>query len=201
MPTDSSLPIQDQWKEALIINILSKTPELNIHRMNGQEGNIVLIHKDGKEHVYDENKNIVKDPTNRGSYNYYNAIEEPLAHFAKDTHPWLILGNARNDPSSLEERLTAYLKDLKIGIVSTYEERSIDPLNSTVSYNSKTEKDVVSLFLNIISKSGNNTLFEMYKNPDSIADSKIDQFLKDIEPVLLTKLRKDQTLKKLFPLM
>ena len=74
-------------------------------------------------------------------------------------------------------------------------------MNSTVSYNSKTERDVVSLFLNTISKSNNNTLFEMYKNPNSITESKIDQFIKDVEPILLTKLKKDQTLKKLIPLL
>ncbi len=200
-PTESSLPLLEQWKEALIIDILSKTPELNIHRMNGQEGNTVFVNIDGREAVYDIQKKLVTDPTNKGSYNYYNAVKEPLAHFAKDTHSWLVLGNARNDPSSLDERLTAYLKDLKIGILSSYKEHSIDSMNSTVSYNSRTEKDVVLLFLNIISKSGNYSLFELYKNPSSMNELKIDQFLNDLEPVFLTKLRKDQALKKLFPLL
>ena len=187
-PTPSTSAIEEQWKEALIIDILSNTPELNIHRMNGQEGNQVYVHESGAEIVFDVDENKVSDPVNQGSYNYYNAVEEPLAHFAKDSHPWLKWGNTRDDPSTKDQRLTAYLKDLKIGIITTYEKRSVEAGKTTVSYNSKTERAVAMKFLEIISKSGDQSLFDMYKNPPNATDKKIDKFLSNIEPIFRTKI-------------
>jgi len=181
-PTPSKSLLEDQWKEALIIDILSNTPELNIHQMNGQTENKVYVNEDGREAVFDADGNLVTDPTNKGSYNYYDAIKEPLAHFAKDTDPWLKWGNARNDPSAPDQRLKAYLKDLKIGIITAYESRSVEVGKTTVTYNSKTERAVALKFLEIIRKSGDQSLFDMYKNPATISDVKIDQFLSNIEP-------------------
>ncbi len=187
-PTPSTLTRSEQWKEALIIEILRNTPELNIHQMNGQTENQVFVHQDGGEIVFNAEGERVTDPTNMGSYNYYDAVEEPLAHFAKDTDPWLKWGNARNDPSTPDQRLTAYLKDLKIGIIAAYNNRQVQVGKTTVSYNSKTERAVSMEFLGIIHKSGDLSLFDMYKNPDSATDEKIDRFLQNIKPTFRTKI-------------
>ena len=42
--------------EALVVDILSNTPELNSHRMNGETDNKVYIKDDGSEAVFDKNK-------------------------------------------------------------------------------------------------------------------------------------------------
>ncbi len=187
-PTHSKSAAKDQWKEALIIGILSNTPEINIHQMNGATKNKVYVFEDGREAVYDAQGKLVTDPTNKGSYNYYNRVKEPLAHFAKDSDPWLKWGNARNDPSTPDQRLTAYLKDLKTGIITTYENRTVEVGKTTVSYNSKTERAVAMKFLEIIRKSGDQSLFDMYKNPTTATDAKIDQFIRNIKPVFRTKI-------------
>ena len=175
----------DQWKEVLIADILSKTQELNTHQMNGQNGNQVFINDDGREAVYDAQGELVTDPVNQGSYNYYHPVNEPLAHFAKDIHPWLKWGNTRDDPSTKEQRLNAYLKDLKAGIISAFNEQNISVKSSTIVYQSETEKDVVMLFLKIISESGDDSLFSMYEDTTQASENRLNMFLKNIQPVFL----------------
>ena len=105
----------------LMYFVLKNTSEINIHQMRGAIGNVVYISNDGhKEAVYDSAKNIVTDPVNKGSYNYSNPIKDPYGHFFKDIFPWLILGNTRDDPTTISERLSAYNKDLKIGFKRTF---------------------------------------------------------------------------------
>lgn len=96
--------------------ILKNTPEHHIHNMRGAN-NRVYLHKDGhQEAVFDHNGKAVTDCINMASYNYANPKTNPFMHFFKDTAPWLIWGNCREDPTSPGERFSAYLKDLRIGV-------------------------------------------------------------------------------------
>jgi len=182
--TPSTLPRNEQWKEALIVDLLSRTPELNIHRMNGQSDNQVYTHEDGREAVYDGNDSLVTDPVNQGSYNYYHAVDRPLAHFAKDIHPWIKWGNARGDPSTRDQRISAYMKDLRLGISAALHTRSIEIGETSMQFTSKTERAVVRLFLRAITATRDDALFDMYENPENATEERLDQFLEALEPQL-----------------
>jgi len=101
-------------------HVLKNTPELNIHQMRGAVNNKVYISKDGhKEAVYDNSGKLVTDPVNMGSYNYSHPSDEPFGHFVNDMLPWIMWGNSKDDPTSISERLSAYSKDLYIGLLFT----------------------------------------------------------------------------------
>ena len=73
----------------------------------------VYVNDDGREFVYDTaKKKPVEDPTNKGDYNYYQ-YEQGVKHFIYDRYPWLNLGNAREDPSSYQDRLNAWMDDFE----------------------------------------------------------------------------------------
>ena len=111
---------------AFIYTVLVNTRELRIHQMNGAVNNRVYVHDDGREAVFvsdvDENGNdidgtskLVKGCLNRGAFNYYHYSDQPLGHFSGDIFPWLVLGNCKNDPSSLNQRIEAYMLDFRDG--------------------------------------------------------------------------------------
>jgi hypothetical protein len=96
---------------------LAHTYEIHSHNMHGAVGNVVYLHVDGhKEAVFDHNGNPVTDPANQASYNYCDPVKEPFCHFAKDTFPWLLWGNAPNDPTTGGERFAAFWSDYKDGV-------------------------------------------------------------------------------------
>lgn len=111
----------NRWKANFIFVTLANTYEVNIHRMNGETGNQVVTDPQGhSEAVYDEDGKLVTDCANMGSYNYHNAQSEALRHFAFDTWPWIEFGNCREDPTTAEQRIEAYLKDLKSSLETVY---------------------------------------------------------------------------------
>ncbi len=101
---------------ALLHSILRNSYELAIHQMNGQENNRVFIKETGEEAVFDENGQPVTSCENKGSYNYFHPVKEPFRHFAADIYPWIALGNCREDTTSQEQRIHAYVKDFKLGL-------------------------------------------------------------------------------------
>lgn len=104
----------------LLGNILSNTPELNIHRMNGANDNQVIVNDKGQEYVFDKNKEHVRDCTNRASPNYFNPKNIPFKHFMVDAVPWVSMGNCPDDKTTREQRIQAYMKDYKIGVDLTF---------------------------------------------------------------------------------
>lgn len=113
--------LTDEQKSLLFL-ILSKTNEYHIHNMNGAVGNQVFLHEDGAiELVYDANGNLVKDGINDGSYNYAHPVKDPIGHFEKDIHPWIKWGASQNDPTTVSERIYAYMGDLEGGIMRARE--------------------------------------------------------------------------------
>lgn len=115
-----------------IINfILKYTYENNIHKMRGEEENQVYVKDSGEEAVFDAEGNLVTNAWNKGSYNYGN-YDEPIQKFELDIWPWLIWGNAREDPTSFAERFYYYLMDLDNGIqeyIFLEDKASLDPVN------------------------------------------------------------------------
>lgn len=98
--------------------ILSNISEINSHQMRGETSNVVYQNKDGREAVYDKDGSLVTNSYNKGSYNYFNYQEKPIEHFLFDIYPWIIMGNTRDDPTSINERFYYFLLDLDIGIQS-----------------------------------------------------------------------------------
>jgi len=115
----------------VIYGILKNTNEVAIHQMRGKTDNQVFLGPDGhKEAVFDGAGQLVKDGINDGSYNYYHPYEEPLKHFSVDIHPWILFGNSKRDPTSIHERIYAYMGDIEGGIRRTHEEnetKMVDP--------------------------------------------------------------------------
>ncbi len=105
----------------LLGKILSNTTEIAAHNLKGASGNIVYISEDGhKEAVYDSKGQLVTDPTNMGSYNYYYYKEHPFRHFFFDTAPWILWGNSEADTSTVGERIAAFSKDFSAGVRITF---------------------------------------------------------------------------------
>jgi len=147
--------IELKAQAATIFTVLAHTQELRIHQMNGAEGNQVFLHKDGhKEAVYDNSGNLVKDCLNQGSYNYHHPYKFPLAHFTADIMPWLIYGNCRNDPSTREQRISAYVSDLRLGFEQVLKNNQGYYLPEKFNFQGYGQSVAVSFYLNALSKAG-----------------------------------------------
>ena len=78
----------------------------------GQNDNTKYIHPTlGYEVVLDQNKNIVTDPLNMGTYNFYNPSNDygdliggKTLHNEFDVNPYTRLGNSPNDPTKPNQR-------------------------------------------------------------------------------------------------
>jgi hypothetical protein len=148
---DYNRPQNPNQEQLSIINyILKNTFENNIHRMRGETENKVYTHEDGREAVYDKDGNLVTNSYNKGSYNYapYN---RPIEKFLLDIAPWLQWGNARDDPTSFNERLYYYSLDLDYGIQKYIFEGSGENFER-ILFNelSENEKEVYYIFIHII---------------------------------------------------
>jgi hypothetical protein len=96
---------------------LAHTGELHAHNLNGADGNTVWTSPDGhKEAVFDSSGKPVNDPANKPSYNFGSPRHEPFKHFFMDTFPWLLWGNAKDDPTTFSERLGAFRSDYLDGV-------------------------------------------------------------------------------------
>ncbi len=111
---------------AFIFTVLTNTRELRVHQMNGAIHNRVYVRDEGQEAVFlfdvdesgkdiDGTGKLVKDCLNQGSFNYYHYYDQPLGHFSADMLPWLVWGNCKDDPSSLNQRIEAYMLDFREG--------------------------------------------------------------------------------------
>ena len=145
-------PKNPNQEELMIIRyILKHTYENNIHKMRGEIDNVVYVHEDGREAVFDKDGNLVTNSYNRGSFNYYSNKTEPIKKFIFDIAPWLKWGNTEDDPTSFNERLHYYTLDLNYGI-QTYIFYGADEELEIVDFNKLTmnEKEVYYIFMHII---------------------------------------------------
>lgn len=101
---------------AFIYTVLYNSVEVWTHRMNGEVNNQVLVHESGAEIVFDADNNRVDSCENAGSFNYAHYRRQPLAHFTVDSLPWLLWGNCRQDSTTVQQRVDAYLRDFSDGL-------------------------------------------------------------------------------------
>ena len=122
-PADQLQDRQFKGNAAFFFTVLTNQYEVHVHQLGGAIGNQTVVEEDGhNEAVYafevdkdgnpiGENGTLVEDCLNRGNFNYFHPQDRPMAHFAADMLPWIILGNCEDDPSSINERIEAYVRD------------------------------------------------------------------------------------------
>lgn len=120
-------------RSAFIYTLLANTEELRIHQFNGETKNEVWVSNGATDSggyaelvvkfKFDENGNRidgtgahVRDCENMGSFNYKHPVYSPLGHFAQDILPWIEWGNCSGDTTSQEQRISAYVEDIEIGL-------------------------------------------------------------------------------------
>ena len=134
-------------KLAFIYVALSHTMEVNIHQMGGATKNKVYVSPDGhNEAVVDEHGKLVTDCANQASYNYFPADRKPLEHFLFDMLIWIELGNCPSDPTSRDQRITAYLKDFRNGAIQTFN-RPAPSLPADFKFDGKGQAEAAAFFL------------------------------------------------------
>lgn len=92
--------------------VLNNMEENYQHHIGVKPGRYeIYVNKDGREFVYDPiHKKPVDDPINQGSYNYF-PYHMGIKHFIYDRYPWLHLGNTKNEKSTYQDRLNAWIDD------------------------------------------------------------------------------------------
>ena len=140
--TDQAIPDREL---SIIYFILDNTEEYHIHCMRGEEQNQVFVHNDGTVVVFDKNHHQVTN-YNRGTIRIARK-SDPIGHFILDTQPWLNFGVDSNDPTTIEERLEAYLKDVQNAIFVFLFHRKGEPAKQ-IHYSDldKVDKEVCHFF-------------------------------------------------------
>jgi hypothetical protein len=134
-------------KLAFLYAALSQTMEVHIHQMRGASNNKVFVSPDGHdEAVIDEHGKLVTDCANQASYNYFAADREPLEHFLFDMLPWIEYGNCKLDPTSRDERISAYLQDFRNGAIRVFNGRPAT-LPADFTFNGKGRAETAAFFL------------------------------------------------------
>ncbi len=109
----------EQFMELVDSNKVKLARNATFHNINDCHNLKYLSHHGRYEYIVkvekDENGNdlyikIVKDPINKGTYNYFNQegnwLQRSMHHV--DVILWLLYGTGDSDPSSFDERLTFY---------------------------------------------------------------------------------------------
>ena len=144
--TEEEIP---QRELSIIYFILDNTEEYHIHCMRGEDQNQVFIHPDGTVVVVDKHLHPVTN-YNRGTIRIARK-NDPIGHFILDTQPWLNFGVDSNDPTTIEERLEAYLKDMQNAIFVFLFHRRNDPIKQ-ISYSDldQADKEVCQFFYQML---------------------------------------------------
>ena len=159
LPKYSSADLLDpifKGKSAFIYTVLSNTVELNTHRMNGAIENQVFVHAEGREAVFDKNEKLVTSCENKGSFNYAHYKKSPLVHFTVDILPWLRWGNCREDNTSKQERIDAYMKDFDEGLSVSLESQTGYFLPVNFDFSQAGQSQAVAFFITSLESSGFN---------------------------------------------
>lgn len=147
-----------QEKLIAIYVTLKNTPEQYSHQMNGEVDNQIHYHPVGYEVVTDKNDKVIEEGPNRGSYNFYNFYENPLKHYLLDIEPWIRLGNYKEDPTTIEQRITAFLMDIQIGMKKYLELKVKNKLPKDIKFTNR-QIEVLALFVSF-EEISNTNLFE-----------------------------------------
>ena len=161
-------------KAAFIYTLLSNTEELRIHQFNGANNNAVYVKNDMVNGGYpeivvrfekDENGERidgtgvhVRDCENKGSFNYKHPQREPLGHFTQDILPWMKWGNCREDTTTIEQRVSAYVMDVELGLERLRENQSGYYLPSDFSFQKSGQSETIAFFIAALESSD----FDLY---------------------------------------
>lgn len=161
-------------KTAFIYTLLSNTEELRIHQFNGASDNEVYVKNDIANGGYPEmvvrlerGENgekldgtgvHVTDCENMGSFNYKHPQREPLGHFSQDILPWLKWGNCREDTTTREQRIAAYIMDVELGLERLTSQKSSYYLPKDFEFKGSGQSETIAFFLAALDSSG----FDLY---------------------------------------
>jgi len=159
---------------SILYTILLNTYEVCIHQQKGAKDNKVYVSSDGhKEAVYGKDGKLVKDGVNDGTYNYFGRTEDPLRHFTFDISPWIMWGMSRNEDTTVESRIYAYMGDLEVGIREALKQ----PARPIVEFKENGQIQAVAVFLRAIDEGGAKNLFSLFEMADSVADDELIKVL------------------------
>ncbi|PCJ19743.1 MAG: hypothetical protein COB04_05395 [Gammaproteobacteria bacterium] len=154
-------------KAAFIYTLLANTSELRTHQFNGEIFNEVRLSRKPTESggyaegvfrfEHDESGNkingtatLVKACENMGSYNYKHPVKKPLGHFALDTLPWLELGNCREDTTTKQQRVTAYVQDIELALERIVESKQAYVLPTNFDFSESGQSETVSFYIKLL---------------------------------------------------
>ena len=148
--------------------MLANTEELRIHQFNGASDNEVHVKSDIANGGYpelvvrfdrDENGNKidgtgkhVQDCENKGSFNYKHPQREPLGHFAQDILPWIQWGNCREDATTREQRVSAYIMDIELGLERLIAANSSYYLPNGFNFKESGQSETIAFFVAALDK-------------------------------------------------
>ena len=142
--------------------------------MNGATDNEVYVKKERINQGYpevvvrfprDENGEkiegsgvIVRDCENMGSFNYKHLQQEPLGHFAQDRLPWIRWGNCPEDTTTREQRVAAYMWDVREGLEGLVFDQTGYYLPVGFDFSENGQSETVAFFLTALNSSD----FDLY---------------------------------------
>ena len=163
--------------QQILYTILANTNEVAIHQMRGESENRVYLNSDGREAVYDKNGDLVENGYNDGSYNYALGKDEPLLHFILDISPWILWGMSETDPTSIDERIYAYMADLEGGINRANAMLPLEPLPQDHTWPEISQIQALAIFVKAIELGEAEELFTLFEVGHEITDEEIVRVL------------------------
>lgn len=180
---------------AFIYTLLANTEELRIHQFNGATDNKVYVKNDMENGGYPEmvvrfekdqnGEKIdgtgvhVTDCENKGSFNFKHPQREPLGHFAQDILPWIKWGNCREDTTTREQRISAYIMDVELGLERIIANQSSYYLPNDFNFQKSGQAETVAFFTTAL-ESSNFDLYSFIMNEQSSQEKRKD-FYKALE--------------------
>ena len=177
MVHDASMPLAHQQ---VIYTILSFTNEKAIHQMRDETGNQVYLAGDGREGVYDANGDLLANGYNDGTYNYADWQEEPLLHFTMDISPWIELGISATDPTSVKERIYAYMGDLETGIIRAQDRAPLEALSSDHRFLDLGQSQAIAIFYKVIEAGQAQELYTLFEDEHTLTREELYSVLSKI---------------------
>uniref|UniRef100_UPI0026ED7B29 hypothetical protein n=1 Tax=Alcanivorax jadensis TaxID=64988 RepID=UPI0026ED7B29 len=109
---------------------------------------------------------LVRDCENKGSFNYKHPQREPLGHFTQDILPWIKWGNCREDTTTREQRISAYVMDVELGLERLRANQPGYYLPSDFSFQKSGQSETIAFFLAAL-ESSNFDLYNFIMNEQS----------------------------------
>lgn len=170
----NTIPLAHQQ---ILYAILQNTNEVAIHQMRGESENTVYVNDNGQEAVYDKDGNLIQNGYNDGTYNYAHHEHEPLLHFLLDISPWILWGLNESDPTTMQERIYAYMGDLEGGIRRANASLPMDPLPEDHKWTELGQLQALALFVKAIELGEAEEIYELFEEGYTVTDEELIRVL------------------------